>query len=49
MSHVLSRFSRDERKDIDAGMENAVQAVELVVAGRADEAMNRYNRKNHTD
>ncbi len=49
VSHVLSRFSREERKDIDAGMENAVQAVELVVAGRADEAMNRYNRKNHTD
>lgn len=49
VSHVLSRFSREERKEIDAGIENAVQAVELLAAGRADEAMNRYNRKNHTD
>lgn len=49
VSHVLSRFSREERKEIDEGIENAVQAVELLAAGRTDEAMNRFNRKNHTD
>ena len=49
VSHVLSRFSRAERQQVEAGMEDAVQAVELIVAGRADEAMNRYNRKNHID
>ena len=49
VSHVLSRFNRAERQQVEAGMEDAVQAVELIVAGRADEAMNRYNRKNHMD
>ena len=49
VSHVLSRFNRAERQQVEAGMEDAVQAVELIVAGRADEAMNRYNRKNHID
>ncbi|MBQ7446361.1 MAG: aminoacyl-tRNA hydrolase [Eubacterium sp.] len=49
VSHVLSRFNRAERQQVEAGMEDAVQAVKLIVAGRADEAMNRYNRKNHID
>lgn len=49
VSHVLSRFSREERGRVDDGMKDAVQAVELLTEGRADEAMNRFNRKHHTD
>lgn len=49
VSHVLSRFSREERAMVDEGIKDAVCAVELLVADRADEAMNRFNRKKTTD
>ena len=45
VSHVLSRFSREERGQVDEGIKNATEAVKLLAAGKADEAMNRYNRK----
>lgn len=45
VSHVLSRFSREERGQVDEGIKNATEAVKLLVAGKAEEAMNRYNRK----
>ena len=40
---VLSRFSESERKLFDEAVENACAALELMVQGRTDEAMNRYN------
>jgi PTH1 family peptidyl-tRNA hydrolase len=40
---VLSRFSESERKLFDSAVENACDALELMVQGKAEEAMNRYN------
>lgn len=49
VSHVLSRFDREERGTVDRGIEDAVSAIALLADGRTDEAMNRYNRKNKTE
>ena len=40
---VLSRFSKDEGKQLEQMFENAAAAVELIVEGRIDRAMNLYN------
>lgn len=40
---VLSRFSEKEKKDVEAAVDNACQAIKLIVAGKIDEAMNRFN------
>ena len=40
---VLSRFSGDEQKLLDAGAKNAGDAVELILSGQPDKAMNRFN------
>ena len=44
--HVLSRFSADERKKVDEAVGNAVIAAEMIIDGKSEEAMNRFNRKN---
>jgi len=41
--HVLSRFSKREREQVDVTLEQAADAVELIVTGGVDAAMNRYN------
>ena len=41
---VLSRFSKDEMKLVEPVLENAAEAVRLIVAGDILEAMNRFNR-----
>jgi len=41
--HVLSRFSKRERADIDVTLEHAADAVELIVTDGVAAAMNRYN------
>lgn len=41
---VLSKFTPAEMKTIVTAFDNAVAAAELIVAGKADEAMNKYNR-----
>ena len=41
--HVLRRFSKSERKEIDVTLEEAADAVELILAEGVDVAMNRYN------
>lgn len=43
--YVLSRFSREEREQMEEGYEKAVQAVEMIVKGEIDAAMNEYNKK----
>ena len=43
--HVLSRFSTDDRKLVEEAIANATEAAELMLDGRLEEAMNRYNRK----
>ena len=41
--HVLSRISKREREAMDVTIEEAADAVELIVATGVDAAMNRYN------
>lgn len=43
--YVLGHFSKAEREQMEEGYHNAVRAVELMLTGRIDEAMNEYNRK----
>ncbi|MEE1114705.1 MAG: aminoacyl-tRNA hydrolase [Eubacterium sp.] len=43
--HVLGRFSPEERKLADEAVKDAADAVELIVGGEIDKAMNLYNRK----
>ena len=40
---VLSRFSKDEMKTLETMFDNANEAVELMIDGRIDRAMNMYN------
>jgi PTH1 family peptidyl-tRNA hydrolase len=41
--HVLSRFSKRERAEIDVTIEQAADAVEAIITDGIDAAMNRYN------
>ncbi len=41
--HVLNRFSKAERAEVEVTIEEAADAVELIVAEGVDAAMNRYN------
>ncbi|MEX2100036.1 MAG: aminoacyl-tRNA hydrolase [Acidimicrobiia bacterium] len=43
VDHVLKRFSKRERADVDVTLEQAADAVELIVADGVDAAMNRFN------
>ncbi len=40
---VLSAFKKDEEKPMTDAFEKTVSAIELIVAGRIDEAMNKFN------
>jgi peptidyl-tRNA hydrolase, PTH1 family len=43
--HVLRRFSKAERKEIDVTLEEAADAVELILGEGVDVAMNRVNAR----
>jgi PTH1 family peptidyl-tRNA hydrolase len=43
--HVLNRFGKRERTDIDVTIENAADAVEMIAAEGVDPTMNRYNTR----
>jgi PTH1 family peptidyl-tRNA hydrolase len=43
--HVLRRFSKAERKEIDVTLEEAADAVELILAEGVEVAMNRVNAR----
>ncbi|MFV0363270.1 MAG: aminoacyl-tRNA hydrolase [Suipraeoptans sp.] len=43
--YVLGHFSKKEKDLMDEGYENASKAVELMVNGEIDKAMNQYNKK----
>lgn len=43
--YVLSRFSKEERAQMEEGYEKAVNAVEMILRGEIEAAMNEYNRK----
>ncbi len=40
---VLSRFTEEEQKALDEAAKQAVQAAELMVQGKTDQAMNQFN------
>ncbi|MBQ4155388.1 MAG: aminoacyl-tRNA hydrolase [Clostridia bacterium] len=40
---VLSKFKSDEQADLDNAIKNSASAVELIVKGQIDKAMNNYN------
>ena len=42
---VLGRFSEEDQKRMEEAVQNAVSAVELMVNGKIQEAMNLYNGK----
>lgn len=43
--YVLGHFTKEERKIMDESAATAVKAVELMLRGEIDEAMNLYNKK----
>lgn len=43
--YVLGHFSREEREMMEEGYQKATEAVEMILAGELDEAMNVFNRK----
>lgn len=44
--YVLGHFSKDERTQMDASIEDAIDSIELILADEIDVAMNKYNKKN---
>jgi PTH1 family peptidyl-tRNA hydrolase len=43
--HVLDRFSKRDRKEIDVTIEDAADAAEMILSHGVDAAMNRYNTR----
>ena len=43
VNFVLGAFSKEEKEVIDESIERACEAVEMIVDGKINEAMNRYN------
>ena len=43
VDHVLRRFSKRERTEIDVMLQEAADAVETIAADGVDVAMNRHN------
>lgn len=43
--YVLGHFSKEEREQMKEGYQKAADAVERILAGEIDAAMNEYNRK----
>lgn len=41
---VLSKFTQSEMKTMSQAFDNAISAAELIIDGKAEEAMNKYNR-----
>lgn len=43
--YVLGHFSDEDRKNVDAAIEDAIEAAALIVRGETDKAMNLYNSR----
>lgn len=43
--YVLSHFTKAEREEMEEGYKKAIQAVEKILAGEMEAAMNEFNRK----
>lgn len=40
---VLSEFTSDEHEKLDSAIKNAYSAIDLIISGKIDEAMNKFN------
>ena len=47
--YVLGHFSKEERQQMEEGYHRAVKAVEMMVSGEIEAAMNEFNRKAKKD
>ncbi len=45
INHVLGHFTRDDRALVEKSFERAIGAIQLMVQGEIDQAMNEYNGK----
>lgn len=45
IGHVLGRMPQEDAEKIDEALQHTAEAVALILDGRMDEAMNRFNRK----
>lgn len=45
VDYVLGHFSKDEREVMEEGYKHAIEAVEMIVRGDIDAAMNAFNKK----
>lgn len=43
--YVLGHFSKEEKEGMEEGYRHAVEAVELILKGQIDAAMNQFNKK----
>ncbi|NTV78327.1 MAG: aminoacyl-tRNA hydrolase, partial [Clostridiales bacterium] len=43
--YVLGHFTQAERKVMNESTQSAIKAIELMVMGQSDKAMNDYNKK----
>lgn len=43
--HVLGRFSSEDRVKVEAAMEDAAEAIRMMIQGEVDQAMNQFNQK----
>ena len=42
---VLGHFAKDDAENLEYALSESVNAVEMLINGEIDEAMNRFNRK----
>lgn len=45
VDYVLGHFSKAEREQMEEGYKHAIEAVELILQGEIDAAMNQFNKK----
>ena len=45
VDYVLGHFSKAEREQMEEGYKHAIEAVELILQGEIDTAMNQFNKK----
>ena len=43
INHVLGHLKRDERKSLEEALEHAADAIELMITGETEAAMNKFN------
>ena len=43
--YVLGHFSKSEKEQMGDGYKNAIEAIEMILQGEIDTAMNQYNKK----